>query len=204
MIKILLAEDQNMLRGALTTLLNMETDFNVMKEVSDGREALDFLQTHKPHIALLDIEMPTLTGLDVLKWMREKEMDTKVIILTTFSKRHYIKEALSHRVDGYLLKDTPSTELANYIREVVNNHKQVITPSIMNQFLFEEQHNPLSKREVALLQHVEKGMTTKQIAEALYLSQGTIRNYLSEILQKLEKQNRTEAAFYARNKGWLD
>ncbi|KGP72128.1 response regulator transcription factor [Pontibacillus yanchengensis] len=202
MISILLAEDQNMLRGALSTLLAMEDDFEVVQEVSNGEEAWEAIQNSPPDITLLDIEMPTLTGLEVLKKIREAKLPIKVIILTTFSKRHYIKDAMKHEVDGYLLKDTPSHELASNIREVIEKNKQVISPSIMNQLLF-EQSNPLSEREVALLQLVEKGYTSQQIADTLFLSHGTVRNYTSEILQKLQKQNRTEAAFYARQQGWL-
>ncbi len=191
-----------MLRGALSTLLSMEKDFEVIKEVSNGQEALNFIRKESIDVALIDIEMPVLTGIDVLKAIRQDHLNVKVIILTTFSTKHYITDALKYKVNGYLLKDTPSDELADHIRKVIAG-KQVISSEMLSHVLLTEE-NPLTKKEKTILQCVEKGYTSKQIAEVLYLSNGTVRNYLSEILQKLDAQNRTEAAFIARNQGWLD
>ncbi|MGV2622977.1 UNVERIFIED_CONTAM: response regulator transcription factor [Halobacillus marinus] len=202
MLSIIIAEDQTMLRSALRTLLSMEADFEVIGEAADGREALRLMETKRPDIALLDIEMPLMTGVEVLKEAKANGLETKVLILTTFSKRGYLEDAWKEKVDGYLLKDTPSEELADYIRQVMNG-KQVISPELIHQ-MFTTEASPLNDREEEILRCVEKGCSTKQISESLYLSSGTVRNYLSEIMSKLDAQNRTEAAFIARRKGWLD
>ncbi|ASF41400.1 DNA-binding response regulator [Halobacillus halophilus] len=202
MIRVMIAEDQTMLRGALCTILDMEDDFEVTGAASHGEEALQMIQDHEPDIALLDIEMPLLTGIEVLKEIRRLQLPTKVIILTTFSKRIYIKEAWEHQVDGYLLKDTPSEELARNVRQVYKG-QQVVSPSLVSQTVLNDE-NELTGREIEVLLRVEKGYSTKQISEAMHLTNGTIRNYLSEIMNKLDAQNRTEAAFIARQKGWLD
>ncbi|WP_181349061.1 DNA-binding response regulator [Thalassobacillus sp. CUG 92003] len=201
MIRIVLAEDQTMLRGALSTLLNMEEDLSIIKEVSNGKEAWQALQDITADVALLDIEMPEMSGLRVLQHIREANLPLKVIILTTFSLKHYVTEAIRHQVDGYVLKDTPSDELADHIRRVMQG-KQVISPEVMEQVLFEDQ-NPLSSQESAILRFVETGKTSQQIAKALYLGEGTVRNYLSSINQKLGTQNRTEAVYQAKVNGWL-
>lgn len=202
MIRVLVAEDQTMLRGALCTILDMEDDFEVTGAASHGEEALQLIQEFNPDVALLDIEMPLLTGIEVLQEIRRLQLSTKVIILTTFSKRIYIKEAWEHQVEGYLLKDTPSEELARNVRQVYKG-QQVVSPSLVRETVLHEE-NELTGREIEVLVLVEKGYSTKQISEAMHLTNGTIRNYLSEIMNKLDAQNRTEAAFIARQKGWLE
>ncbi|MCA0972328.1 response regulator transcription factor [Halobacillus litoralis] len=202
MISILIAEDQQMLRGALRTLLNMEEDFEVVGDVGNGEEALQFIQQHAPDMALLDIEMPLMTGLDVVEALQKTATKTKILILTTFSKQGYLQDAWGYEVDGYLLKDTPSEELASYIRQVKEG-RQVISPQLIPQ-LAARTKRVLTPREEDVLKLVEKGYSTSQMSEALHLSNGTIRNYMSEIMSKLDAQNRTEAAFIARQNGWLD
>lgn len=198
MIRIVLAEDQNLLLGALSSLLNLEEDITVAGTAANGKEALELVETERPDICLMDIEMPVMTGLDAAEQLADS--DCKVIILTTYARPGYFERAKKARVSGYLLKDTPSETLAESIREIMNG-KRIYSPELID--IAFESDNPLSAREIEIVQLLADGKTTKTIAEELYLSNGTIRNYVSIVLDKLNVNNRIEAISKARDKGWL-
>ena len=199
-LKILIAEDQAMLLGAVATLLDLEDDFEVVGKASNGEQALEFCQGQKPDIVLSDIEMPQMTGIELAERLHREQFAGKVIILTTFARSGYLRRAMDAGVRGYLLKDTPSEELADAIRKVANGRK-VIDPELVVE-AFDEM-DPLSEKERKTLKLAADGLTTEQIAEKMFLSKGTIRNYLSSASSKLNAQNRIEAARIARQKGWL-
>ena len=173
MIRIVLAEDQNLLLGALSSLLNLEEDITVAGTAANGKEALELVETERPDICLMDIEMPVMTGLDAAEQLADS--DCKVIILTTYARPGYFERAKKARVSGYLLKDTPSETLAESIREIMNG-KRIYSPELID--IAFESDNPLSAREIEIVQLLADGKTTKTIAEELYLSNGTIRNYV--------------------------
>ena len=199
-LKILIAEDQAMLLGAVATLLDLEDDFEVVGKASNGEQALEFCQGQKPDIVLSDIEMPQMTGIELAERLHSEQFAGKVIILTTFARSGYLRRAMDAGVRGYLLKDTPSEELADAIRKVANGRK-VIDPELVVE-AFDEM-DPLSEKERKTLKLAADGLTTEQIAEKMFLSKGTVRNYLSSASSKLNAQNRIEAARIARQKGWL-
>lgn len=198
MIRIVIAEDQNMLLGALGALLDMEEDIKVAGKASNGREALDLVRDVSPDICLMDIEMPVMTGLDAAEAL--KGADCKVIILTTFARPGYFERAKKADVSGYLLKDSPSETLANSIRQIMEG-KRIYSPELIDVVF--ESRNPLTAREMEIIQLLAEGVKTKAIAKELHLSDGTVRNYVSIILDKLEVDNRIEAITKARDKGWL-
>jgi DNA-binding NarL/FixJ family response regulator len=202
MIRLLLADDQNMLRGAMATMLDLEKDFVVIKQAANGEEVLQALQTQTFDLLILDIEMPKYDGLEVVKQMRQNSRKEKVLLLTTFSTAAYVKEAMKMKVEGYLLKDTPSEQLAHAVRDIVYHGRTVISPEITYQFV-QGVDNPLSEREMKILSLAEKGFSTKQIAAELFLSPGTIRNYFSELLDKLGAQNRSQAVYIAKEKEYI-
>ncbi|VVM31931.1 DNA-binding response regulator [Terribacillus sp. AE2B 122] len=202
MIRLLLADDQNMLRGAMATMLDLEEDFVVIKQAANGEEVLQALQTQTFDLLILDIEMPKYDGLEVVKQMRQNSRKEKVLLLTTFSTAAYVKEAMKMKVEGYLLKDTPSEQLAHAVRDIVYHGRTVISPEITYQFV-QGVDNPLSEREMKILSLAEKGFSTKQIAAELFLSPGTIRNYFSELLDKLGAQNRSQAVYIAKEKEYI-
>ena len=198
MIRIVIAEDQNMLLGALGALLDMEEGIEVAGKASNGREALDLVRDVSPDICLMDIEMPVMTGLDAAEAL--KGADCKVIILTTFARPGYFERAKKADVSGYLLKDSPSETLANSIRQIMEG-KRIYSPELIDVVF--ESRNPLTAREMEIIQLLAEGVKTKAIAKELHLSDGTVRNYVSIILDKLEVDNRIEAITKARDKGWL-
>lgn len=198
MIKIVLAEDQNLLLSALSSLLNLEDDISVVGMASNGREALKLVEEQQPDICLMDIEMPVMTGLDAAEKLAE--MDCKVIILTTYARPGYFERAKKAHVSGYLLKDTPSETLAESIRQIMDG-KRLYSPELID--IAFESENPLTSREIEIVQLLADGKTTKSIAEELHLSNGTIRNYVSIVLDKLNVSNRIEAIRKALDKGWL-
>ncbi|MFS0560859.1 response regulator transcription factor [Terribacillus sp. 179-K 1B1 HS] len=202
MIRMLLADDQNMLRGAMATMLDLEEDFYVDCQAATGEEVLQALQTKTYDLLILDIEMPKYSGLEVVDWMRQNNRSEKVLMLTTFSTAAYVKEAMKMKVEGYLLKDTPSEQLAHAVRDIVNHGRTVISPEITYQFV-QGIDNPLSEREKQILQLAERGYSTKQIAAELFLSPGTVRNYFSELLDKLGAQNRSQAVYIAKEKEYI-
>ncbi len=200
MISILIAEDQRMLRGALSTLLDLEDDLHVIAQASDGAEALELTQQLQPDICLMDIEMPRMSGLDVAEQLHMDKASCRVMILTTFARPGYFQRAVAADVRGYLLKDEPIDSLAEAIRRVMNGHRE-ISPALI--FGNEQAQNPLSERECDILRRAANGDNANDIAQALYLTHGTVRNYISEILSKLEVKSRIEAVRLAKDKGWI-
>lgn len=200
MIRVVLAEDQAMVRGALAALLGLEPDLEVVGEAGDGLQAWKLVAEHNPDVLLTDIEMPGLTGLDLAVRLQEAQSPTRVVILTTFGRAGYLRRALDAGVRGYLLKDAPSEQLASALRQVMRGVR-VIDPQLAVAAWGEE--DPLTERERAVLRLAGEGATSAQIAERLHLSQGTVRNYLSEAIGKLGAANRIEAFRTARQKGWL-
>lgn len=198
MIRIVIAEDQRMMLGALGSLLDFEDDMEVVGMAGNGEEAIALYNQYKPDICLMDIEMPLKTGLDVAEEL--KGTDCKVIILTTFARTGYFQRALKAGVKGYLLKDSPSEELASSIRSIMDG-KRVYAPELMDDVYGEE--NPLTEREKAVLELVADGKNTQEIAEELSIKSGTVRNYISTILDKLEVKNRIEAITQSKEKGWF-
>ncbi|REB08668.1 DNA-binding response regulator [Sporosarcina sp. BI001-red] len=201
MISLVIAEDQKILRGALGTLLDFEEDLTVIGQAQDGEEALQLIQQLKPDVCILDIEMPKKSGLDVADELKTAGSSCKVVILTTFARPGYFERALRSDVRGYLLKDGSIDELANAIRAVMQGKREFSSELVMGHFSNE---NPLTKREKEVLNQAANGLTSKEIGTALYLSPGTVRNYLSEILQKVSAKNKVEAIVICREKGWLD
>lgn len=200
-IRIVLAEDQRMLLGALGSLLDLEEDMDVIGKASDGQEAMALVKRHRPDICMMDIEMPIKSGLDVAEDLKQMpDYECKVIILTTFARTGYFERARNAGVSGYLLKDSPSEDLAKAIRVIMDGRK-VYAPELIDMVYDEE--NPLTKREQEVLQLIATGKTTKQIAGELFLTNGTVRNYVSVILDKLEVSNRIEAISRFQEKGWF-
>lgn len=198
MIRIVIAEDQRMLLGALGSLLSLEDDMEVVGKASNGEEAVAFAKKLKPDICVMDIEMPGKTGLEAAEEL--KGLGCKVIILTTFARSGYFQRALKAGVSGYLLKDSPSEELASSIRSVMGG-RRVYAPELMDDVYSEE--NPLTDREMEVLELVADGKNTKEIAGQLSITSGTVRNYISTILDKLQVTNRIEAITQSKEKGWF-
>lgn len=201
MIRVVIAEDQQMLRGALTSLLELEDDIEVVAETSDGKEALQAIEKLKPDVSLLDIEMPTYTGLEVVGKMKELYLPGKVIIVTTFARPGYLEKAMKLGVDGYLLKDEPIDFLVSAIRKVKLGEN--VVSSDLAGMLFSKKKNPLTEREQEVLRLVESGDSTRSIAGRLFLTNGTVRNYLSSAIQKMGVESRHEAIKKAKGNGWL-
>lgn len=200
-IRVLLAEDQTMLRGALAALLELEAGINVVAQASNGREALRLTRECSPDVVVTDIEMPEMTGLEFAVAVRESASKARVIVLTTFARSGYLRRALEAGVRGYLLKDRPASELAEAIRRV-HSGLQSIDPALAAE-VWNADLDPLSERERQILKLVNSGRSSAQIAQELRLSEGTLRNYLSEIISKLGATNRTDAARIAHSRGWL-
>jgi two-component system response regulator DesR len=200
MIRVVLAEDQTMLLGALAALLEIEEDIDVVGRARDGEEALGLVRHLRPDVLLTDIEMPVRTGLDVAATVREERLPTRVIILTTFARGGFLRRALEAGASGYLLKDSPAEQLANAIRRV-HAGGRAVDPELAAEAWSEP--DPLTERERQVLRLAADGKTSSDIAATLNLSEGTVRNYLSEGISKVGGQNRVEAARIAREKGWL-
>lgn len=200
MIRIVIAEDQGMLLGAMKSLLNMEEDMEVVGLAKNGEEAVQLVKEHQPDICIMDIEMPVKTGLDAVEELHE-ETDCKVIILTTFARPGYFERARKAGVRGYLLKDSPIEELVNSIR-VIMDGRRIYAPELVDFVYEDDSENPLTERESQVLELVAEGKTTKEIAAELFLSAGTVRNYISTILDKLGVGNRIEAISRFKEKGW--
>ncbi|MCC3376462.1 response regulator transcription factor [Cohnella sp. REN36] len=200
-MKIVIAEDQGMLRGALGMLLGMEEDMSVIGQAENGEEALRLIRSLSPDLCILDIEMPKMTGLEVAETLRREEHPCRIVILTTFSRTGYLQRAVQAGVSGYLLKDAPIEELADALRQVMAG-KRAISPELSVSLW--EKPNPLTERERAVLSLLADGKSVSEIAGTLFLSGGTVRNYISEILQKLEAKNRIEAVAIATDNGWLE
>ena len=199
-MRLLVAEDQSMLRDALCQLLLLQEDVEEVLQAGDGQEAIRLLETHPVDIAILDIEMPIKTGLEVLEWSKSQRPQLKVVIVTTFKRPGYFERALKAGVDAYVLKERRITDLMGTLHTVLAGQKEY-SPELMEGILTHP--NPLSSQEQAVLKEVAKGASNQEIADRLFLSNGTIRNYMSAILSKLNAENRTEAAKIAQEKGWL-
>lgn len=200
-IRVLLAEDQTMLRGALAALLELEGDIHVVAQAADGREAQRLEREHHPDIVVTDIEMPQMTGLELAAHLKDSGSQARVIILTTFARPGYLRRALDAGARGYLLKDRPASELAEAIRRV-HSGLRAVDPALAAE-AWSADADPLSDRERQILQRAGDGRSSADIAAELHLSEGTVRNYLSEAIAKLGASNRTDAARIARTRGWL-
>ena len=190
-----------MLNSALSQLLDLEDNLKVVGTASDGQMAWEMIQKQSPDVAILDIEMPRLTGLAVAQRIHEEKLPTRVVILTTFARQTYFEQAVQAQVAAYLLKDSPSEELIGAINQVMTG-KTIYDPALVQSVLSAEQ-SPLTKRETEVLKVAASGMPTKEIAQQLFLSEGTIRNYLSAIFSKLGVRNRLEAVELAQNNRWI-
>ena len=201
MIRVLLAEDQAMVRGALAALLTMEGDIEIVAEVGRGDEVLPSALVAKPDVALLDIEMPGCDGITAAAALHAQLPSCRVLILTTFGRPGYLRKAMESGVVGFLLKDAPSAQLATAIRRAVAGER-VVDPTLAMAAL-SEGNNPLTERERDVLAAATSGASISEIAASLFLSEGTVRNYLSEAISKIGGRNRVDAARIARAKGWL-
>lgn len=200
MIRILLAEDQAMVRGALSALLGLETDIEVLGAAADGEGAWRELQRLQPDVLVTDIEMPGMTGLELAQRIQRHGLATRVIIVTTFARTGFLRRALDAGVSGYLLKDAPAEDLAEAVRKV-HRGGRAIDPQLAIDAWTDA--DPLNDRERQVLRLAGEGMSAGDIAVQLHLSHGTVRNYLSEAIGKLGVGNRIEAYRLARQKGWL-
>lgn len=200
MIRVLLAEDQTLVLGALSALLELEDDITVVAQCTDGQQALKETLRLQPDVILTDIEMPFLTGLELAAELKKQGCQSKVIIVTTFARSGYLRRALEVGAAGYLLKDTPASQLAEAVRRV-HQGLRAIDPNLAAEAWSEP--DPLTDRERQVLRLAAKGISSNEIAGLLGLSEGTIRNYLSEASSKLGANNRIEAARIAREKGFL-
>lgn len=198
-MKLLLAEDQSMLRDALAQLLQLQPDVEEVYQAADGQKAIDCLKSENLDVAVLDVEMPNKTGLDVLEWVKENR-NIKVIIVTTFKRPGYFERAVKADVDAYVLKERSIADLMKTIHTVLDGQKEY-SPELMEVLM--TSRNPLSQQERLVLQAAATGLSNKEIAEKLFLSNGTVRNYMSAILTKLDAENRTEAVRIGQEKGWL-
>lgn len=201
MIRVLLAEDQAMVRGALSALLSREADIEVVAEVARGDEVVQAAQVAQPDVALLDIEMPGSSGLDAAAALCTALPSCRMVILTTFGRSGYLQRAMQNGAVGFLLKDAPAAELAMALRRVMAGER-VVDPELALAAL-SEGTNPLTNREREVLSASLFGASLAEIAAQLVLSEGTVRNHLSTAMQKLGAQNRMEAARLAEQKGWL-
>ncbi|MEJ8305595.1 response regulator transcription factor [Saccharibacillus sacchari] len=199
MIRIVIAEDQRMLLGALASLLDLEDDMEVVGRASDGEEAVRLVRLHRPDICVMDIEMPKKTGLEAAEEL--KGSGCRVLILTTFARSGYFERAIKAGAHGYLLKDSPSEELAEAIRSVMSG-RRIYAPELVDDAPYAEA-NPLTDREKEVLLLISEGKNTKEIATTLSLTNGTVRNYVSVILDKLGAGNRIEAITRFKEKGWF-
>ncbi|WP_329271299.1 response regulator transcription factor [Streptomyces sp. NBC_01451] len=202
MIKVLLAEDQSMVREALAALLGLEPDIEVVVQVARGDEVLPAARAHADlDVALLDIEMPGATGIEAAAQLHREFPSLKLVVLTTFGRPGYLRTAMEAGADAFLVKDAPAAQLAAAVRKVLAGER-VIDPTLAAAALADGA-NPLTDREREVLRAAADGATNAELAKTLHLSQGTVRNYLSTAIQKLTARNRTEAVRIAREKGWL-
>lgn len=200
MVSIVLAEDQTMLREAMVQLINLNKQLEVVGSSANGQEAFELIKLKQPQVAILDIEMPGMTGLEILRNIKAQHLEVKVIIVTTFKRHGYFESAVANDVDAYVLKERSIDELVTTIYKVLNNEKEY-SEALMTS-LFKDK-NPLTPKEQLVLREIGEGHTSKEIAKHLFLSDGTIRNYTSTMIDKLEAENRFEAWKIAKNKGWI-
>lgn len=200
MISVVLAEDQEMLRQAMVQLIEMDASIQITGDTASGSTAWEMIQAQAPDIAVLDIEMPGLTGLEVLSNIREAELETKVIIVTTFKRPGYFERAVANDVDAYVLKERSVDELIKTMHNVMQGQKEY-SESLMTTFFKEK--NPLTPSEQLILKEIGNGYSSKEIAQKLFLSNGTVRNYISNVIDKMETENRFDAWKKAMEKGWI-
>jgi two-component system response regulator DesR len=201
MPSILVVEDQSLVRDAIAMLLALEDNFDVVSKLSNGQEAIDYLGANEaPDIILSDIEMPKVSGLELANYVADNQLSSNIVLMTTFSKPGYIKRAIATGVMGFVLKEADSDYLIGAINTVLQG-KKVISPELAIMAL--DDNNPLSPKEMAALKLAAEGLKTQEIAKKLFLSDGTVRNYLSEAIAKLDATNRVDAARIAKQKGWL-
>ncbi len=200
-IRVVLAEDQAMVLGALAALLELEPDIEVVARAANGRDALRDAEQHTPDVLVTDIEMPGMTGLEVATALQISRPQVRTVILTTFARPGYLRRALDSGARGYLLKDRPAAELADAVRRV-HRGLRVVDPALATE-AWSAEPDPLTDRERQILQRAGEGRSSSDIAADLRLSEGTVRNYLSEAIAKLGASNRVDAARIARAKGWL-
>jgi two-component system, NarL family, response regulator DesR len=200
-IRVVLAEDQAMVLGALSALLELEPDISVVARAANGRDARDAVARLSPNVLVTDIEMPIMTGLELAAELRASHPSVRTIILTTFARPGYLRRALDAGARGYLLKDRPAAELADAVRRV-HSGLRVVDPALATE-AWNAELDPLTERERQILQRAGDGRSSTEIAAELHLSEGTVRNYLSEAIAKLGASNRIDAARIARVKGWL-
>jgi two-component system response regulator DesR len=200
-IRVLIAEDQGMVRGALASLLRLEPDIDVVAQVPRGDEVVQAARATEADVALLDIEMPGATGLEASEQLRLEVPDCRVLVLTTFGRPGYLRRAMEGGAAGFLLKDAPAHELASAIRRAVAGER-VVDPGLAAAALSQGE-SPLTRREHEVLAASRRYATVAELAGALYLSPGTVRNHLSSVMQKLDARNRAEAVRVAEERGWL-
>ena len=200
MIRLVIAEDQTLVAGALAALLETEQDLQVVAVAPDGRAGLAAVREHAPDLLLTDIEMPHMTGLELAQAVHREHPSTRVVIVTTFARPGYLRRALDAGAVGYLLKDSPAEQLAEALRRV-HAGGRAISPELAEQAWVAR--DPLTDRERQILRLAGDGWSTRAIAGEIHLSEGTVRNYLSEAISKLQAENRIEAARIAHDKGWL-
>lgn len=201
MTTLYLAEDQKMLNTALATILELEDDLKVIGTATDGKTALSEIISKKPNVAILDIEMPKLSGLEVAQQIDLLKLSIKVIILTTFARASYFEQAVEINVSGYLLKDNPTDQLIKAIHEVLDG-QTIYSPELVTTIISAEK-NPLSKQELNILKKIKTGKNNKDIAKAVFLSHGTVRNYISSILSKTGASTKIEALNIAEKNKWI-
>jgi len=199
-MKVLVAEDQSMLRDAMCQLLTLQPDVESVLQAKNGQEAIQILEKESVDIAILDVEMPVKTGLEALEWIKQEVPEIKVVIVTTFKRPGYFERAVKAGVDAYVLKERSISELMQTLYTVLEGRKEY-SPELMEVMMTHP--NPLTEQEVAVLNGIAQGFSNQEIADKLYLSNGTVRNYVTNILSKLDAGNRTEAANIAKESGWL-
>ncbi|MFI9099476.1 response regulator [Streptomyces fildesensis] len=200
-VRVLLADDQSMVREALATLLGLEDDIEVVAQVARGDEVLAAARAYAPDVALLDIEMPGLTGIEAAAQLRKALPDIRIVIVTTFGRPGYLRRAMESGAEAFLVKDAPASQLADAVRRVLRGER-VIDPTLAAAALADGA-DPLTARERDVLRAVADGSVNAEVARSLLLSEGTVRNYLSTAIQKTGARNRAEAVRIAREKGWL-
>jgi two-component system response regulator DesR len=200
-IRLLLADDQALVRGALSALLGLERDLEVVAEVSSGDEVVEAVREHHPDVALLDVEMPGLDGIEATAALRKEFPDVRVLIVTTFGRPGFLRRAMQAGASGFVVKDTPAAQLADAVRRV-HAGLRVVDPVLATESLFAGE-SPLTTRESEVLRAARGGAAVSGIAKALFLSEGTVRNHLSAAIGKTGAANRTEAVTIAEGNGWL-
>ncbi len=200
MINIIVVEDQALVRGAVSALLSLEENINVVAQAENGAVALELIAQYQPDIVLTDVEMPEMNGIELIEKLASSQSSIRTMVMTTFAKAGYIKRALNAGVNAFILKEAPSEYLINAVNSVMGG-KKVIDPELAIAAL--DDNDPLSTKERKALSLASKGLKTTEIAQQLFLSEGTVRNYLSEAISKLNASNRIDAARIAQQKGWL-